>query len=328
MADVAWAVVRYSEWTGDEVFMRDHGDEMLAECARYWASRVEADADATLHVRGVIGPDEYHEAVDDDAYTNVMARWTLRAAAARWRGGNAVEAGERRAWLDIADRLVDGFDPATGVYEQFAGYHGLEPVLVSSLGSPPMSADALLGHDRIQQLQIIKQPDVLMLHHMVPDEVAPGSLLPNLDRYLPRTAHGSSLSPAIMAGLLARAGRFEEAVELFQLAAYLDLRDLTGTTAGGLHLATMGGLWQALHQGFLGVRAIGSGLTVDPSIPAAWGRVVHRSCHRGRPVVVAVDGDDATVSAAGDLSVRLASGEERTGTVLGLVRHREGWTFR
>ena len=100
--------------------------------------------------------------------------------------------------------------------------------------------------------QVIKQADVLMLHHLVPDEVAPGSLEPNLAFYEPRTAHGSSLSPAIHAALLARAGEPDRALELFRIAARLDLDDLTGTTAGGLHLATMGGLWQALAYGFAG----------------------------------------------------------------------------
>ena len=94
-----------------------------------------------------------------------------------------------------------------------------------------------------------------MLHHLVPDEVAPGSLVPNLDFYEPRTAHGSSLSPAIHAALLARAGRFGPALEALRIAARIDLDDLTGTTAGGLHLATMGGLWQALAFGFAGARA-------------------------------------------------------------------------
>jgi trehalose/maltose hydrolase-like predicted phosphorylase len=91
-----------------------------------------------------------------------------------------------------------------------------------------------------------------------------------LDHYLPRTSHGSSLSPAVHAGLLAAAGRPDEALAWFQMALALDLEDLTGTTAGGIHIANAGGVWQALLGGFLGVRAQPEGLTVDPSLPAAW----------------------------------------------------------
>ena len=97
----------------------------------------------------------------------------------------------------------------------------------------PIAADLLLGAERVRGAQVIKQADVLMLHHLVPDEVAPGSLETNLAFYEPRTAHGSSLSPAIHAALLARAGRFEDALAALRLAARIDLDDLTGSTAGG-----------------------------------------------------------------------------------------------
>ena len=103
----------------------------------------------------------------------------------------------------------------------------------------PIAADLLLGAERTRGAQVLKQADVLMLHHLVPDEVAPGSLLPNVDYYEPRTSHGSSLSPAIHAAVLARAGRYRDALESLRLAARLDLDDLTATTAGGVHLATM-----------------------------------------------------------------------------------------
>ena len=93
-----------------------------------------------------------------------------------------------------------------------------------------------------------------MLHHLVPDEVAPGSLEPNLDFYEPRTAHGSSLSPGDPRRAVRARRPARPAVEALRLAARIDLDDLTGTTAGGLHLATMGGVWQALAFGFAGAR--------------------------------------------------------------------------
>ena len=96
------------------------------------------------------------------------------------------------------------------------------------------------------------------------------SLVPNLDFYEPRCSHGSSLSPTIHAALLARAGRPDQALEPFRLAANIDRADLTGTTAGGVHLATMGGLWQALAYGFAGLRPQGSVLEIDPQLPGVW----------------------------------------------------------
>ena len=109
-----------------------------------------------------------------------------------------------------------------------------------------------------------------MLHHLVPDEVVAGSLEPNLRFYEPRTAHGSSLSPAIHASLLARARDFDRALEALRIAVRMDLDDLTGSTARGLHLATMGGTWQALAFGFAGLRPRAGMLHVDPVLPPSW----------------------------------------------------------
>jgi len=161
-ADVAWAASRYAEWTGRPARL---ALPLLLETAGYWASRCRLD---DAHIDGVIGPDEYHERVNDNAYTNVMARWNLRAAAdAADRAGLANA--ESRRWRDLAERIVDGHDPATGRYEQFAGYYGLEPLLVADFAAPPVAADLLLGRERVAGSQVIKQPDVLMLHHLVPN---------------------------------------------------------------------------------------------------------------------------------------------------------------
>jgi nucleotide-binding universal stress UspA family protein len=206
----------------------------------------------------VIGPDEYHEPVDDNAYTNVMARWNLRRAA-----GLGPDAGlsdeERERWLVLAEALVDGYEPESGVYEQFAGFSELEPLVIADLAPRrPVAAELLLGRERVEGAQVVKQADVLMLHHLVPEEVEPGSLTANLRFYEPRTAHGSSLSPGIHAALFARAGMLDEALAGLRLASRIDLDDLTETTAGGLHLAAMGSVWQALAFGFAGLRPTGA----------------------------------------------------------------------
>ena len=326
VADVAWAAWHYAQWTGDDEFLAGPGRDLVAETARYWAARCTRDASGRAHLEGVIGPDEYHGPVDDDAYTNVMARWNLRRGAELLdQTGDHAEAA---SWRDLADALVDGYDPVTGRYEQFTGYARLEPVRAADLAEPPFAADLLLGQERVASTQLIKQPDVLMLHHLVPDETAPGSLVPNLDHYGPRTTHGSSLSPAIHAALLARAGRPDEALEWFRLAARLDLDDLTGMTAGGLHLATMGGVWQALATGFLGLRAAGPALTVDPVLPSGWEEVDVRLRFRGRRLRVRADHDATRVDADGEVTVATADGATSGGCSLRLARGPDGWRLR
>jgi len=305
VADVAWAACEYEAWTGDNAFLAGPGRDLVVDTARYWASRIRADSGGHGHLFGLMGPDEYHEVVDDNAFTNVMARWNLRRAAqlVEQTGGDAAEAAE---WRQLAEGLVDGWDPARGLYEQFAGYWDLEPLLVTAFAEPPVAADVLLGPERVQGSQLIKQADVLMLHHLVPGEVRPGSLAANLAFYDPRTAHGSSLSPAIHAALFARAGQPDRALELFRVAARLDLDDLTGTTAGGLHLATMGGVWQALAYGFLGLRPNGDVLEVDPCLPASWEALSLRLHVGGRAIGVRADHHTVAISCEEPISVGVA----------------------
>jgi trehalose/maltose hydrolase-like predicted phosphorylase len=295
VGDVAWAASCYLAWTGDEAFATGPGRDLFLETARYWASRVRFDADGRAHIYGVVGPDEYHEPVDDNAFTNVLARWNLRQAAAL----DEVDDEERVRWLMISDALVDGYERASGIYEQFAGFFELEPLVIEELAPRrPIAADLLLGAARTAGAQVLKQADVLMLHHLLPDEVAAGSLLPNLGFYEPRTAHGSSLSPAIHASLLARAGRYGPALDALHIAARLDLDDLTGSSAGGLHLATMGGLWQALAFGFGGIRPHGETLLVDPRLPTSWNALEFALRFRGRHLRLRIDRSGVTVAPA------------------------------
>ena len=267
VADVAWAAQIYADWSNDRSFSAGPGRTIILETARYWGSRIRVGEDGRAHIYGVIGPDEYHEAVDDNALTNVMARWNLRRALQQ----ADVSAKDRARWRELARLLVDGYDRRSGLYEQFTGFWKLEPLIIKDLAPRrPVAADLLLGAERVRAAQVIKQADVLMLHIMVPDSTARGSLAANLDFYEPRTAHGSSLSPGVHAALLARAGRMSDALETLRMTARLDLDDITGTSAGGLHLATMGGLWQALVYGFAGVRPTRSCLLVDPHLPPSW----------------------------------------------------------
>jgi trehalose/maltose hydrolase-like predicted phosphorylase len=303
VADVAWAAVHYAAWTGDDAFLNGAGRDLVVDTARYWADRIRTDAAGRGHIDGVIGPDEYHTGVDDNAYTNVMARWNLlHGANLLSRSGGDEEA---EHWRNMAGRLVDGWSPERGLYEQFAGYFDLDPLVMSEFAPPPVAADVLLGAERVSGSQLIKQADVLMLHHLVPDEVRDGSLRPCLDFYGPRTAHGSSLSPAIHAALLARGSQPERALEMFRMAARLDLDDRTGTTAEGLHLATMGGVWQALAFGFLGVRANKGVLAVNPCLPEDWHALGLRFRFRGRPLCVRAERRRVTITSRAALLVRI-----------------------
>jgi len=316
VADVAWACGCYVDWSADEEFRSGPGRRLVVETARYWASRLEWDDDGRAHIRGVIGPDEYHEMVDDNAYTNVMARWNLRRAFDETTDAD-VETAERASWLAAADALVDGLT-AGGLYEEFAGFFELEPVVIAQLAPRrPIAADLLLGHERVEQAQVVKQADVLMLHHLVPEELAAGSLSANLAYYEPRTAHGSSLSPGVHAALFARDGKMPQALEALELTARIDLDDISDSTAGGVHIAAMASLWQAIVMGFGGVRPSGSELLLDPHVPGSWDVLEFPVSFRGAMLTITITPSETRVRSdrptrvnfAGRGSTEIAAGE-------------------
>jgi trehalose/maltose hydrolase-like predicted phosphorylase len=270
-ADVAFGVWNYWQATGDDQFLLDAGAEILIETARFWESRVEREKDGRYHICGVIGPDEYHETVDDNAYTNGMARWNLEMAAEtanliaeRWPGSwqalsrrLGIEPQEPHRWQQVACELYTGFDEKTGLFEQFRGYFDLEEIDLAVFTPRTAPIDVLLGRERIRRSKIVKQADVVMLVYLLWERMPPGVREANFRYYEPRCGHGSSLSPAIHALVAARLGDTALAEHYFRQAAEIDLADNMGNAAGGVHLGAFGGLWQAAVFGFAGLRACG-----------------------------------------------------------------------
>ncbi|MBC7544953.1 MAG: glycoside hydrolase family 65 protein, partial [Candidatus Sericytochromatia bacterium] len=283
-ADVAFAVWQYWTATGEDAFMQQAGTEIMVEVARFWASRALPGDDGQSHIRHVIGPDEYHVDVDDNAYTNVMAQWVLRRAAevvrtaaqawpATWLAIAAQlgwQADEPDQWLAAANTLVTGLDPATGLLEQFAGYFQLTPIELPPLDQRIGPADMLLGPDVVAGSQVIKQADVVMLLHVLWDHFAADARAANFAFYEPRTAHDSTLSPGIYGALAARLGDVDKAKRYFDLTADIDLGSEAHSTADGVHVAALASLWHLIVFGFAGWRLSQNGLALDPRLPPAW----------------------------------------------------------
>jgi kojibiose phosphorylase len=311
-ADIGFAVWQYWQATGDEAYLLEEGAELLVELARFWASRAERDADGRWHVRGVIGPDEYHEGVDDNAYTNQLAAWLLDRAAelAAWLAERhpdrfaslaaalGLDDAEPAGWRAVAEGLVDGMDPETGLVEQHRGFHQLQPVDLATFEPRSTTMDVLLGWDALERLKLIKQADVVLLLALLGDRYPGAVQEANVRYYEPLTVHDSSLSPPVHALLAARLGDLETAARYLAEAGMLDLDFGQGVTAaGGVHIATLGGIWQALVLGFAGMTVAGGEPRFTPRVPASWGSLRFRVCWRGRLLEVAATGDTATVTA-------------------------------
>jgi kojibiose phosphorylase len=302
------------------------GAELVVETARFWASRARRGRDGRYHIGRVIGPDEYHEGVRDNAFTNGLARWNLERALELAEGGRfRLPRRELERSRAVAAGLVDGFDPETLRYEQFDGYFELDDVLAEELAPRPFAGHLVLGPERLARTQIVKQPDVLMLGHMLPETMPADVLRANYRYYEPRTSHGSSLSPAIHAALAARIGDAEQALAYFRMAAAVDLGDAMGNAAEGVHIATLGGLWQAAVLGFGGLRPEGDAVRLDPRVPEAWRRLSFVLRWRGTKLTVEAGAEELRLTLDGPVTVAVGTGAARS---LRAGRFRSGRTAR
>jgi kojibiose phosphorylase len=328
-ADVAYAIWQYYQATDDVPFLLAAGAEIILDTARFWSSRAVLEADGQYHIRGVIGPDEYHEGVDDNAYTNGMARWNvergLEIAAllqVRWpqrwealREQLSITPAELALWRDVAARLETGLVPASGLLEEFAGFFQLEQIDLAAYTPRTAAMDVLLGRERTQQSQVIKQADVIMLLALLWERYPTLVRAANFRYYEPRCGQGSSLSPAMHALVAARLGDVALAAHYFDQASAIDLADTMGNAASGVHIATLGGLWQAVAFGFGGISFTQSGIRCDPQLPATWQVLRFPIQWRGRRIRISIRQAPLT------LSLTLEQGRPLTVEV-GDLRHR------
>jgi trehalose/maltose hydrolase-like predicted phosphorylase len=310
-ADVAYAIWQYWRATRDEEFFLNAGAEMMLEVAHFWASRAERGEDGRYHIRTVIGPDEFHEHADDNAFTNLMAQWVLRRGLEtvewlrehhpdRWRelsGRIGFDESELATWEEVAEGLVENFDPETNLFEQHSGYFELEDIDLRDLEPRTKSVDAILGWSRLTRSQIIKQADVIMLLFLLGDDYAREVHEANFRFYEPRTTHDSSLSPSFHALAAARFGDLKTARRYFERAANLDLDFAHGVTAaGGVHIAALGGMWHALVFGFGGMFVEDEGPRFEPHVPEDWQTLRFSVLWRGSQLQVAAAGNVADVT--------------------------------
>lgn len=346
-ADIAYAAWSYWEATGDDRFMAEAGAEILLETACFWASRGVWDDEGRFHIRDVVGPDEYHEGVDDNAFTNGLARWNLRRGAEvfemlrrRWperlqelSRKLAIGPDEVEQWRRIAAAMELSIDAATGLIEQFKGYFALDdydlaPMRAQGKRAAPM--DMLLGREHTLRSRIVKQADVVMLLQLLWDEFPEAVREANFRYYEPRTCHGSSLSPSTHALVAAQLGDIPMAMDYFKQASEIDLANNYGNAAGGVHAAALGGLWQVAVFGFGGVRVYREGLTMDPRLPPAWRSLRFPLQFRGAQLEISVEADRTWVRSLGGKPVAVTLGEAprqklSVGEELVAARVGRGW---
>ncbi len=329
-ADVLYAIDSYVGATGDAAFMSEYGAIIAVEAARFWASRFEHDAEHDRYgLTSVIGPDEFHEHVDDNVFTNVLAQWALCRASelADHFQANAPEvwhaiagrleltADEVPNWRRIADQVRVPSFRDRDVIEQFEGYAALADVPIVEWDHNDMPVyPAGYDHFNCGETTLVKQPDVLMLMFLLPDLFHPEIVRANYNYYEARTMHKSSLSPAVHAIMGIEAHATDRAVQYFRRSALVDLVDNQGNTRDGIHIGSAGGSWMSLVAGFGGFRVREGRPTFDPWLPSEWTDVSFNLSWHGSLLGVSVSHDGITFdwpASARPLTVAVSGREHR-----------------
>jgi 1,2-alpha-glucosylglycerol phosphorylase len=302
--DIAATIDGYLQATGDDSFLVDRGAEIVFEVARFLASFVHfRPADGRYHLLRLLGPDEYHENVDDNVFTLEQSRVALAEACHLWdhladerpealarlRQELGLDEQERALWSDVLERLVEiAPDPDTLLLEQFTGYFALEDIAPDELRDRLQHPDEYWGWPNgiAVHTQVTKQPDVVQLFVNQPERYDRATVAANYDYYLTRTQHGSSLSRPMYALVAARLGRVAEAEQLFLRGATVDLLADShpapgGTFIGGMHIAACGATWQVAVLGFGGVHVRSDSVAVAPRLPEGWERLQFGLAVRG-----------------------------------------------
>ncbi|WP_440709107.1 glycoside hydrolase family 65 protein [Herbiconiux sp. YIM B11900] len=311
-ADISHALSQYVAATGDHDFLNRGAIDILVETARMWADlgfwRGRGVGAESFHIHGVTGPDEYTTVVNDNLFTNVMARANLRAAVRQTRKLRAdepeayarmvqrLELGEDEIeeWAAAAEAMHVLFDEDLGIHPQDAQF--LEKELWD-LENTPASKRPLLLHFHplvIYRFQVIKQADVVLALLLQGDEFSTAQKRANFEYYDALTTGDSTLSASTQSIIAAEVGYRELALGYFRAALFVDLGDLHNNTADGIHVASTGGVWSALAFGFGGMRDYLGKFTFDPRLPEEWESLVFHVTIRGSLIEVDLRQDRMT----------------------------------
>lgn len=304
-ADIAYAVNQYVEITGDVDFLLDMGAEILLETARMWA-----DLGAFTPTRGgkfcicdVTGPDEYTSIVDNNCYTNFMARENLLYAynTANWMKKNnpqkfeglsqriGLDEEEPNLWKKAADLMYFPYIEDIGVYPQDDTYYYKKPIDITKI---PKNDFSLLMHSHplvIYRYRLSKQADLIMAIFLLRQKFTQEEKNRNFNFYETTTMHSSSLSPCIFSMVACDIGEYEKAYKYFSATSRLDLDDYHKNVYSGIHAANMAGTWMGITFGFAGMNMYDNKLSFRPYLPDKWQSYTFRLVYRGRVLKVSVN---------------------------------------
>jgi alpha,alpha-trehalose phosphorylase len=343
-ADVTYAIAKYVRATGDADFLARGAIDMVVETARLWTTLGfwRHTEGSSFHIHGVTGPDEYTTVVNDNLFTNVMARFNLRYAAESVRvvadqfpeayarmvervGFDESEIGE---WERAAEAMVIPYSKAFNIHPQDA--HFLDREVWDLENTPPEKLPLLLHFHPlvIYRFQVLKQADVVLALFLLADEFTDEMKRADFDYYDPLTTGDSTLSAVVQSIVAAEIGYRELAMEYFLHSLFVDLDDLHNNASDGVHVASTGGVWSALVYGFGGMRDSGGHLSFDPRLPDEWPSLRFRVRWHGSRLLVTVTRTELAIAVRSggdvDLTVRGRKYTASEGSVLRVPLQGQG----
>jgi len=300
---VAYGIWHYVKITEDKAFLYEKGIEMLVQICRFLATRGQwSSRTGNFGYYGVMGPDEFQMMVNNNCYTNYMAKKTFEytiGVLAAVKANNIEEyskieeklqlkATEMKNWSGMAENMLIPLEASTGIYEQHEGYFDLPHIDIKSIPVADFPLYHNWSYDRIYRNDMIKQPDVLMFMFLHNQEFSREAKKVNYEYYEPRCIHESSLSPSIHSVFASELGRHNEAFDFFSFATRMDLDNYNRNTNEGLHTTSIAAAWVNIVYGFGGMRSDGDMLVFNPSIPGAWKSYSFRVMYRGAILAVNV----------------------------------------
>jgi alpha,alpha-trehalose phosphorylase len=309
-ADIMYALKKYLDATGDEELLFDEGAEMLVETARMWYDLgfFSERKGGKFCIHAVTGPDEYTTVVDNNTYTNLMARLNLRYAAATVEAlrsqqpdsyqalahKTGLQESEAVEWRRAADHMHIPYDDGVGIHLQDSRF--LEREVWDFENTPAENYPLLLHYHplTIYRHQVIKQADIVLAMFLLGDEFPEEAKRRNFDYYDPLTTGDSSLSACIQSIMAAEIGYLDKAMEYGRYAVLMDLADVGQNVSDGCHIASMGGTWMVLVYGFAGMRDYDGHLSFRPRLPKELKALRFPLSIKGRTLDVAIERESAT----------------------------------
>jgi len=295
-SDIAYAIWHYFVATLDYDFMFNYAIEIFFETARFWASRIEYNKEKERYeINDVIGPDEYSEHVNNNAYTNYLVKWHLNKALeiAAWLQTSKPEiwnnivrktrlrVEELMDWDDKVNKIYTHLDKESGLIYQFDGFTDKKDIDLSAFRGRVGLMVKKTGWEEVNNSKVLKQADVVMLMFLLRDQYSQKVKESNWSFYEPRTLHDSSLSFSVHSIIATDINRLEEAYEYFVKAAKIDIGEDMKSSDDGLHAASLGGIWLAVINGFAGIKVSSNKLVIDPKLPERWENLKFNIIWRG-----------------------------------------------